>query len=161
MPSTLWIDTIMNEDVANGGEALLSLMTGVSVTQTRGDVMTLLRTIVRMDIGAVVHDQGEGDGIVHVGIGVASQEAFAAATVPDPEINTDFPQRGWVWRSNYRFQSFAADQAAVDRREIDLDIRARRKLENGEAYIVIHNISSAGTPSAKVSGIIRQLWLIA
>ncbi len=160
MPNTLWIDTVLLNDIAAAGQDVRSLMTGVSSGETRLAGMTLLRTIIRVDIGAVVHDQGEGDCIVHLGIGVTDQEAIAASVVPDPETASDFPVRGWVWRANYRVQSFAADQPVVHIREIDKDIRARRKLDNGESFMVTTNVAGSGTPSMRVSGLIRQLYLL-
>ncbi len=157
----LWIDTPMDLAVVVGTPAVLSLMTGVSATQTRFDQMTLLRTIIGIDIAHAVHDSGEGSQRVSVGIAVASQEAFAAAALPDTEIGTDFPTRGWVWRALYRVWGFAADQPAVFTRRVDLDIRAMRKLENGESYITAANVNQEGTTgTVNIVGMVRQLWLV-
>ncbi len=160
MPKTLWIDTFINVNIATGGEDVTSLMTNIGSAASRFDALTLLRTIIRMDLAATVHDQGEGSSIVSLGIGVTSQEAFAGGLVPDPEIATDFPTRGWVWRSQYRVFSFQAGVADVHVREIDLDLRGRRKLENGECYIVIENTALEGTTAVRPIGVVRQLWLV-
>ncbi len=160
MPNTFWLDTFINVNIADAGEALLSLMTGVSSAQTRTGQWTLLRTIIGLDFSATVHDQGEGSTIATYGIGVTSQEAFAAGVVPDPEISTDFPTRGWVIREQFRVFSFQAGVADVHVRRADHDIRARRKLENGESYIVIENSAIEGTPAIRPIGLIRQLWLV-
>ena len=123
--------------------------------------MTLLRTIIGLDVGRVVHDSGEGSEQFSIGIAIASQEAFAAVSLSDPETSTDFPTRGWIWRSQYRIFGFAADQPTIFTRRIDLDLRSQRKLENGEAFIIFTNTALEGTPSsAKVIGIVRQLWLV-
>ncbi len=160
--SRVWVDTNVNFAVASGGSGEISLMTGVSATDTRLAQMTLLRTIIGLDVGHSVHDSGEGSQRVALGIGVASQEAFAAATLPDPEVATDFPTRGWVWRAEYRIFGFAADQPTIFTRRIDLDIRAMRKLENGEAFMNARNQPEEGaTGSVKILGYIRQLWLVA
>ncbi len=157
----LWIDTNLNTDVALAGQANLSLMTSVSATQTRFDQMTLLRTIIGLDLGRTVHDSGEGSEVLSIGIGIASQEAFAAGALSDPEVSTDFPTRGWVWRARYRVFGFAADQPAVFTRRIDLDLRSQRKLENGEAFVIMSNVALEGANSTvKVLGLIRQLWLV-
>ena len=158
---TLWIDTIIDEDVPSVGQNRVSLMTGVSSVQTRFDRMTLTRTIVGIDIAYTVHDSGEGSQQMSLGIGVASQEAFAAGTLPDPNSATDFPTRGWVWRAMYRVYGFAADQPAVFNARVDKDVKAQRKLENGEAYIVINNDPIEGVAGVvRVIGLIRQLWLV-
>ena len=157
----LWIDTHLNSSIASGAQVDASLMTGVSATQTRFDQMTLLRTIVGIDIAYTVHDSGEGSQLVNLGIAIASQEALAAGVVADPGTSTDFPTRGWVWRAQYRIFGFAADQPAVFDRRVDLDLRAQRKLENGEAFIVIANVAHEGVATAiDVTGLIRQLWLV-
>ena len=157
----LWIDTAFSDTLVIGTQLLRSLMTGVSATQTRFDQMTLLRTIIGLDIGRTVHDSGEGSEQVALGIGIASQEAFAAGTVSDPLTVTDYPTRGWVWRGSYRVFGFAADQPAIFTRRIDLDLRSQRKLENGEAYLVADAVGIEGVNSViDLVGIVRQLWLV-
>jgi len=159
--ATLWVDTVIDFDTTIANQTALSLMSGVSSTETRFTRMTLLRTIVGLDVGMLVHDSGEGSNKVTLGIAIASQEAFAASNLPDPETSTDFPTRGWIWRARYRVFGFAADQPAVFTRRIDLDLGSRRKLENGEAYIIVTNEAMEGVNSTITTvGIVRQLWLI-
>ncbi len=157
----LWVDTDINLLVVNAASVFDSLMTGVSATQTRFDRMTLLRTIVGVNIGYLTHDSGEGSQLLSVGIGIASQEAFAAGSLSDPETETDFPTKGWVWRAKYRCYGFAADQPAVFDTRVDLDLRSQRKLENGETFIIAQNAAIEGaTGSVLVRGLVRQLWLV-
>jgi len=157
----IWIDTHLNMSMASGAQDLVSLMTGVSSAQTRFDRMTLLRTIVGIDVAYTVHDSGEGSQNVAIGVGIASQEAFAAGTVSDPNSATDFPTRGWVWKWRGRIFGFAADQPAIMSRRIDIDLRGMRKLENGEAFIVANNDPNEGTATAiEITGLLRQLWLV-
>ena len=160
MPN-VWIDTAANLTLANNASGNRSLMTGVSSTQTRFDSMTLIRTIIGIDVAYAVHDSGEGSQEVSLGIGVTSQEAFAAGSLPDPEIDTDFPARGWVWRARYRVFGFAADQPAVYLRRVEVDLRSQRKLENGECYLIGHNGPVDGVATTvQVSGMVRQLWKV-
>ena len=157
----VWIDAMINLTLPSGGQANQSLMVGVSATQTRFDRMTLLRTIIGFDIAHVVHDSGEGSQVVSVGIGVASQEAFAAGSLSDPEVAGDFPTKGWVYRSRYRIWGFAADQPTIFTRRVDLDIRAKRVLSNGESFIIASNAAQEGVASSvEVTGIVRQLWMV-
>ncbi len=160
MPN-LWIDTVLSQDTASGAQSLKSLMTGFASIDTRLSRMTLLRTIIGVDVGPLTHDSGEGSQSVALGIAVASQEAFAAGTVPDPQTDGDFPVRGWVWRAIYRTFAFAADQPAIFTRRIDLDIRAMRKLDNGESYLVTNNAALEGSTHAiRTTGMVRQLWKV-
>jgi len=158
---TLWIDTSAALLIAAGGQTHKSLMTGVSSTQTRFDQMTLLRTVIGLDVARFIHDSGEGSDQVSLGIGVTSQEAFAAGSLSDPEVDTDFPSRGWIWRARYRVYGFAADQPAVFNTRVDLDIRSMRKLENGEVFFVGSSELVEGNASTtQVIGLIRQLWQV-
>jgi len=157
----LWIDTNFDDNITTSVAVLKSLMTGVSAAQTRFDQMTLLRTIIGFNVGRLTHDSGEGSEIVSVGIGLASQEAFAAGSVSDPETPTDFPIRGWVWRGRYRIFGFAADDPTIFTQRIDLDLRAKRRLENGETFLNATLANIEGTNStARLDGIVRQLWLV-
>ncbi len=157
----LWIDTGATQTVAAaGGRGTISLMTGFTEFDTRLAQMTLLRTIIGINIGWTVHDAGEGSQLVSVGIGIASQEAVeVAGAISDPEIDADFPTRGWVWRARYRVFGFAADQPAIHTQRVDLDIRSQRKLENGESFMTVTNENIEGASSTiTIHGLIRQLW---
>ncbi len=161
MARTIWIDTLIDQQVANASSAFQSLMSGVTALDTRLKGMTLMRTIIGVDIAHLVHDSGEGSQDFTVGIGVTTQEAFNAGVIPDPNSETDFPTRGWVWRYRCRTYGFAADQAAVYNLRVDKDIRSRRRLENGECYIVMNNDADQGsTGTVNLIGLIRQLWLV-
>ena len=157
----LWIDTGFDVDLGNGASSQTSLMSGVSSVQTRFDQMTLLRTIVGIDLAYAVHDSGEGSQDLSLGIACASQEAFAATALADPEVDTDFPTKGWVWRARYRIFGFAADQPAIFTRRIDLDLRSKRKLENGECFMNFRNDAHEGTAAVvNIFGLVRQLWQV-
>jgi len=163
MAKTLWIDTVLDLQVASGGILLASLMGNVDTTESRLTGMTLLRTIIGLHVARLVHDSGEGSEIISLGIAVAPQVAFAGGTssLPNPALGTDHPTRGWIYRGIYVTYGFAADQAAVFDNRIDKDIRSRRKLENGEAYLTARNAADQGTSgTVGVIGLVRTLWLV-
>jgi len=123
--------------------------------------MTLLRTIIGLDVAYAVHDAGEGSQRMSLGIAMADRTAFDAPSLPNPGNAGNFPPRGWVWRSQYRIFGFAADQPAVFTRRIDLDLGSRRKLDNGVSYFIQENIAIEGVASSVLmTGMIRQLWLL-
>ncbi len=155
------IDTLFDQSISAGAanEMLLSLMTNVSATQSRRG-WTMVRTIIGMDLAYSVHDSGEGSHMVDAGIAVASQEAFAAGTVADPSVHTDHPLHGWVFRARHRIFGFAADQPMVYSARVDRDLRAKRKLDNGEMFIVVQSTLVEGAVSAvRATGLVRQYWL--
>ncbi len=140
MPGRMfWMDTIFDQDIAAGGSASQSLITGLTDVDTRLSQMTLMRTIVRMDIAPAVMDSGEGSVVVDCDIGIVTQVAFAFPTLPNPAAEGDFPVRGWVWRARWRVWVTAADRAVVVWRQVDVDLRSRRKLENGELFVIWEN----------------------
>ena len=154
-----WIDTLVHITALQNTQTSISLMTNVSATQSRRG-WTCVRTIIGLDIARTVHDSGEGSELVSFGIAVASQEAFAASALSDSEIATDHPTRGWLFRAQYRIYGFAADQPAVYNMRVDKDIRAKRKLDNGEMFLTAMSLAQDGTFGAsEITGIVRQYWL--
>jgi len=157
----LWIDTLVNSDVASNGQEAVDLTVDFTSEETRLAQLTLMRSILRIDIAYTVHDSGEGSQRLSLGLGVESQEAFAAGVHPDPNVAGDFPARGWVYRGSWRVFGFAADQPAVNVARVDLDMRSRRKLENGLSFAVMDNTPMEGVAAVvRVTGWIRQLWLV-
>jgi len=158
---TLWVDQVINTDVASGGQFALDLMADFTTVETRVTQLTLLRTIVGLDLAYAVHDSGEGSMGIGLGFGIESQEAFAAGVHPEPLTRGDFPTRGWVYRGAWRVFGFAADQPTINVRRVDLDLRSRRKLENGVSFLVGDSSAIEGaTATVKVFGIVRQLWML-
>ena len=98
---TLWIDTLVNSPLTVVSILLLSLNTNLSVTDARLAGMTLLRTIIVLNLAYAVHDSGEGSQGIDLGIGIAQQDAFSAgaAAMPNPGTLGDQPTRGWVYRT--------------------------------------------------------------
>ena len=160
---TLWIDTLIATAVGSGGQIVLPLSAvGLSTVERRLTQNTLLRTIVRMDLAATVRDSGEGDNIVDMGIALLTIESSGAtAGAPDPSSQGDFPAMPWVWRSRYRVYASAVDDQNVDIIRIDLDLRGRRKIGNGQLHLIVDNTPNQGTAvSVTPVGLIRTLLLV-
>ena len=156
-----WIDTVLGETLTVNVQQVVSLMTNYDASQSRRG-WTLVRTIIGFDIARAVHDSGEGSHLVSSGIGIAFQEAFGVGqtAIPSPQTPTDFPVRGWIWRAQHRVWGFAADQPTIFTARIDKDIRAKRKLDNGEMYVTFMSTLEEGAAATiQVNGLIRQYWL--
>ena len=160
---TLWIDTLISTAVGSGGQIVLPLSpVGLSTVERRLTQNTLLRTIVRLDLAATVRDSGEGDNIVDLGIALLSIESSGATSgAPDPSSQGDFPVMPWVWRSRYRVYAVAVDDQNTDVIRIDLDLRGRRKIGNGQLHLIVDNTANQGTAvSVTPTGLIRTLLLV-
>jgi len=152
-----WLDTMLQPTVTSGAQVLTTLMTGVAPVNVRRQ--TLVRTIITLDLSSATVAGAWGTQDVTIGIGITSQEAFAAGVVPDPETSGDQPSRGWIYRKRRVVAQNGIGAQVVY--VIENDIRASRKLDDGECFIVITNIAIAGTAfSVNVHGLVRQLWLL-
>ncbi len=161
MAKTFWSDTLLKDDVAITNFATRSLLSDMDKSEQRVSRITLLRTIVGFDVAASVHDSGEGSSTMDIGIGIASQEAFAAGNLPDPNTATDYPLRGWVFRARGRVFHFASTSPQVFTWRVDRDIRSRRVLDNGEPYIKFqHTLNEGAQGVLRITGLVRCLWLV-
>ena len=157
----VWADTIVDLTIGNASQDSVDLSSTFLTNEMRLAQMTFVRTIIGIDVAYSVHDAGEGSQQVSLGICVVSREAEAAGVFPDPNNATDYPICPWVYRGRYRVYGFAADQPAVFNARIDLDIRAQRKMENGEVMFIANNQAEEGAASSiLISGMIRTLFLV-
>ena len=153
-----WVDRLLNQDVASDGEVHLDLITGESIAGVLTD-LTLIRTILCLDIHYSLHDAGEGYQNWNMGIFVQSREAAAANIAPDPNVAADHPQAGWVFRCGGVIHGFAADQPAAAVRTVERDIRAMRKLNRGVLSMILNNDPATGVASSiRFTGIVRCLY---
>ena len=63
------------------------------------DTKTVSRILIDLTVGVPVNNDSSVDreNVVDVGIGVVSNEAFIAETLPDMDAVADYPQAGWVY----------------------------------------------------------------
>ena len=155
-----WIDTVLDTPLVVNVQNNQSLMGAASLTDDRLR-WTCVRTIIGLDVARAVHDSGEGSHIVYGGIAIVSQQAFATSgAISAVEQGDEFPTRGWLWKSAARVWGFAANDPTVYTWRIDKDIRAKRKLDNGEMIIAFKSIADEGAAATlQVNGLVRQYWL--
>jgi len=155
-----WVDRLLDEQVASGTvNQTNNLFQTIPISESRVG-MTIMRTILCLDVAHLIPDSGEGIQNVAMGIGITGADAFASNVVADPEIDADFPMGGWVFRCRVRTYGFAADSPSVYNRVIERDLRGKRKVNNGEVFWVTSNLPEQGTPSTiVVHGIVRMLIL--
>ena len=160
---TLWADQILNEAVAGGGGRDISFLGLASLTaiDRRLAKITLIRTIIGIDIQPTVPDSGEGDQLLAIGIGLVSDEADTTASTANPASENEHPTKGWIWRTQYRVYAVAAGDQNRHPLRVDLDIRAQRKLDNGRMALMLANTDNQGVSTAiTVTGVIRMLYMV-
>ena len=152
---TDWVDTILNEVPTSGGQASDSLLGGLSEQDTRG--LTLIRMILAFSLTSESIAGAYGIQSIDVGVGVVSQEAFAAGIFPDPVTASDKPPRGWIYRTNRAVAQNGAGSPIIQ--EVLADIRGARMVENGELVIIVNNSNIVGTSfTCRVRGLVRCLF---
>ena len=152
-----WKDNLFDFNLASGQGNVQSLVANFTEPDKRG--MTLIRTIIHIEMFSNTVAGAYGVQVVSAGIGVASQEAFAigATAISDPQTESDKPTRGWVWRTQIAVSQNGTGLDLV--RTISRDIRAVRKLENGELFIVFDSDPGVGTAfTMSVRGLVRTLF---
>ena len=158
MPRTTeWKDNIVSFNLATGAGAFESLVVNFSEPDKRG--MTLVRTLLRLNFFSTSIAGAYGVQIVSLGIAVAFQEAFAVGltALSDPQTESDRPIRGWVYRTQVAPSQNGIGTPLVT--SLTADIRAARKLENGELYVTSFSAAGVGTTfTVAVTGLIRTLF---
>ena len=125
--------------------------------------MTCVRLIVDLVMAHDVLSETQDYGLVHVGVAVASAEAFAAGAVPDPETSADYPREGWLYLASAPVgQALPAGGQGVWRYDAKFkaDIRAARKVDRGVLYMILNLVNITNIPSAVVAGRVRSLFLL-
>jgi len=156
MPS-IWIDTLLDHDIVSGGQVVTDLTVGGTPDIDQRN-MTLVRTLVCMDIVPATVNVSSGHQVVDYAIGAGSKEAVSVGIVPDPETATDRPPRGWV----YRCRRILVTETLQEKEFIhdEKDLRSKRKLDNGQLYMVMTNTAKEGSAfNISVVGIIRMLFI--
>ena len=156
----VWEDTLVDTDLASAASpTVLGLLLGMSDGDKRASTIT--RVLVRLSFTEAVLNSGTAVQNVQVGMGIASQEAFALGETAIPDINVagDRPRLGWYYRDEVVVASSTADTANVIHiATLRADIGAMRWLENGEFYLTMRNGAMIGLAFAvNVKGLIRTL----
>ena len=156
---TVWGDTRFNTSIATSIVSLSTLVGDFTITDTGG--LTLTRTIVDLSLTTVPPPSADALGRLALGIGVASQEAFAlgVTAIPDVESQTGHPPQDWVIRTHLGVNQNNTNVLPPVR--FYADVRAQRKIDGSELYLVMRNDTLVGTAfSVHVVGLIRCLFLL-
>ena len=123
--------------------------------------MTLARMLIRLSIIGDVVAAGRGGQRISIGVGVSDQEAFQAAVLPDPNNALEEPLTRWIFRDEVHLVYGGTSAESQNQEHFREDIQTRRKINDGEIYVIINSDGSFGTAiTVRVTGLIRLLvWL--
>ncbi len=155
--TTAWEDTFVNQTLNNNARLDQDLLVNVPDADKRG--MTVVRTLVHLYFPETAGTAVTGAQKLLMGIQLASEDAFAAMAVPDPNNATEFPIGGWMYRDITVVTQTASRLHQKALQEMRLDLRSQRKLDRSEMIFSIENNASGGTAfSVDVVGLIRVLY---
>ncbi len=156
-----WADRTIDILITSGGQTIpIDLLADLPTS----DVKTVTRIIGRLTIVSADPDTAvSSTQRVDIGIGVASQEAFTAGIVPDPNVQADYPTQGWLWIDSptiVKVNASGTTEASLIP-VITWDVGAQRKVDKGVLYMVANSTAIlAGTESVRMVGRIRCLVLL-
>jgi len=154
---TAWDDAFINQDLANNARLDTDILSRVSDDQKRG--CTVIRILLHLWYTPVAGVSVDGTQRMIMGIQLASEDAFAAQAVPDPNNAAEFPIGGWMMRDLVVVAAGGAVQFQNPPVEQRLDLRSQRKVDRAELIFSIENNAGSGTTfGVSVQGIIRTLY---
>ncbi len=153
-----WADNLVDQEQAPAlGSDNEDLMPALSQDERRG--LTIVRLLIDLAVTPSPTNGVVGTQTSLMGIGVASFEAFGAGVVPDSNVETDRPARGWLWRSSLVILDDADN--VVPSMRVQADVRAKRRVDDGVPFLNMVNQDRTGTAfTIRVTGIVRVLYLL-
>ena len=158
---TTWLDTHLAQITATGTRDTDRL----AGTEEPGDIEHRGQTVTRIIMAPLTFLSTTVAGVwgaqsLHIGIGVSSVAAFdvaASAGLPDPSVEGEAPDSGWLWKAEYIVSQNGANGHPVTQ-PYHIDIRSQRKLQQGVLFITMSNLTLFGTAfSVATHGIVRTL----
>ena len=156
---TAWDDTLPNVSVADGAFGSLLLIDNTADPEKRG--CTLVRLILDFDIFPATPGAVSGRQNFAMGIAVVSDDAFTsgASGMPNPEVNTDYPVAGWLWRKRVAIFDETLATGPVPLTHVREDLRSMRKLDRSSVALLMFNGTGEGTAfNVTIMGTIRALY---
>ena len=139
---TAWDDEYILSSVVHNGQHIQLLAQNVADPEKRG--CTMVRLIYHGWFQANSPGAVNGTQWIAIGIGLTSDDAFAAGAVSEADTADDFPVSGWVMRETVAVMD-SID--AMDQRPVELfrDLRVARKLERSSLFITHESNAFVGT----------------
>ena len=154
---TAWDDQLLSSFTLTSGVTATSILTeNVADPEKRG--CTIQRVIVGLDFSPNLPNAVNGASTISMGIGLTSDDAFAAAALPDPEVDADFPVSGWLYRNRVLITDTVTGGNWRSIR-VDQDLRVARKMDRSTVFMSFRAEQMSGAAfNVHVSGLIRVLY---
>ena len=153
---TVWVDTILDVNMGTTPNQEVTSLHPSMLTENFD--LTVVRLIASLTFSAQTLLVVTGQARVDIGIGILSQEAFAASVVPDPDIVGDVPATGWLWRTRL-IVSDATASPGLAPTVVNADLSSMRKLQRGELALIVDSNVRVGTAfNVNMTGIVRVLF---
>ena len=153
---SMWHDSPLSMSVTSGAQNEEDLW-----SETDADMRghTVVRVIINVDLASTTVSGAWGTQLVDLGIGMISTEAIGASVFPDPNIDSERPQGGWMYRTRRIVAQNGTGTPVVY--TVGADIRSARKVDQVKLFLIVNNNVNRGTSFAiDVSGMIRVLSLM-
>ena len=147
----------MTQSLANNARLDQDLLVNVSDADKRG--LTVVRMLIHLWYTSTAGGPVDGSMRLFQGIQLASEDAFAAMALPDPNNSTEYPIGGWMYRDMIVCTESALGVLRNNPVELWRDLRSQRKLDRSEMVFSVENNAGGGTTfSVDVQGLIRVLY---
>ncbi len=151
-----WQDFLVGAVIGVGSQSTKVLLRG-DIDDTKG--MTLVRMVIDLASSPDPTSAVVGSTKLHMGIGVFAAEAIAASSYADPNVETDQPMTGWLWRRSVIVTDDPSGPPAPWMGHED--IRSQRRVMYGSPVLILNADTGRGSsPSLHVSGLVRCLYLL-
>ena len=156
---TRWIDHHVAETIATAGQANTSLWGNVLQNDIRAGTITRVVGSLQMVSTSIAGAYGVQE--IAIGFGVVGQQAFneGSPSLPNPMVMSEFPVRGWIWRTSHMVMQNGVGINGLT--SVSFDLRAQRKIDDGEFAAIIVNGNVLGTAfTIRIHGNVRTLVLL-
>ena len=156
--TTAWDDQlILSTALSDGVTGSVILAENVGDSEHRG--CTIVRMLIGMQFMPINPGGINGQMAVTIGIGLASDDAFSAGALPDPEVDADFPVAGWMYRDRFVVGNLTPGAGPYLVLRVEKDLRAQRKLDRSTPFMSVRpDLVNGSAFSIIESGIIRILY---
>ena len=156
---TAWDDQIILGTTITNAATTTALLLAENVADPEKRGCTVVRVIPHLYIMPATVGVVSGVQAVSLGIGLVSDDAFAAGVFPEPNSDDDFPVSGWMYRDTFAVKDETLATGPIPPIELYRDLRVQRKLDRSSMCLMMINQGIEGsTFNVMLIGVVRVLY---